>query len=100
MDQHRAHRSKLIVGFLKGAGATVLLLPPGCSELNPIEKVWDWIKRRWRRRVVLCEDKIKSGLPWMEEQIQAICQEAADVPGLIENFAESHFTEIRKILNE
>ena len=100
MDQHRSHISRDVVGFLQGEGAITLFTPPGASEFNPIERVWSWIKYRWRQRVILCPDKLHAGLGWMEEQIDAICKEAAEEEGLIERFATSHFPVIRSVLDQ
>ena len=55
MDNHKAHHSIKVRDYLVKKGATVLFLPVGLSELNPIERVWGIMKKKWANR--LCELK-------------------------------------------
>lgn len=47
LDNHRAHHAKDVVGWLGEKNYILHYLPPYSSELNPIERVWALMKRRW-----------------------------------------------------
>jgi transposase len=48
MDNARFHQKKALCEIAEQAGCQVLFLPPYSPDLNPIEKVWAWLKGRLR----------------------------------------------------
>nr|WP_245571956.1 IS630 family transposase [Conchiformibius kuhniae] len=44
MDNASFHKRVAVAGLLESKGHTVLWLPPYSPDLNPIEKVWAWVK--------------------------------------------------------
>ena len=100
MDLHRAHLAIIVRELLDQYGVNRLFTPPGCSELNPIERLWSWVKVRWRHRVVENYNVLTADLTWTENQIHEICQEAADTPFLIERLSTAHYGEVTKVLDE
>ena len=48
LDNHPAHTSKSIASKAHSMGIELLFLPPTASELNPIEVMWAYFKRKWR----------------------------------------------------
>lgn len=51
LDNHAAHRSKTSVNLANRLGIHLEFLPPTASELNPIERMWSYFKRRWRQKL-------------------------------------------------
>lgn len=47
LDNAKFHKSQLTIDLVQMAGCKLLFLPPYCPHLNPIEKLWATIKRRW-----------------------------------------------------
>ena len=46
MDNCSAHKGKWVAGALKKAGIVCLEAPPKSPDMNPIEQVWQWL-RKW-----------------------------------------------------
>jgi len=44
LDNHRAHYSYYFRDYAEENGMNLLFLPPGSSQLNPIETVWSMVK--------------------------------------------------------
>ena len=51
LDNHAAHRSGRIKNLAHRMGIELLFMPPTASELNPVEKMWSYFKRQWRKRL-------------------------------------------------
>lgn len=101
MDRHRSHTNKTRVAVLvKESGGKILLTPPGCCELNPIEKLWAWVKLKWRKRLVTNPGVENADEAWMQDQIMSICAEAAETHLLIERLSMSHFPVLRQVIDE
>jgi transposase len=49
LDNHTAHRSQKVRDLAFKLGIELLFLPPTASELNPIENMWSYFKRKWRQ---------------------------------------------------
>ncbi len=49
LDNARIHTSKLSLAFLKAGPFNVVYLPPYSPELNPIEKLWAYVKAHTRK---------------------------------------------------
>jgi transposase len=47
LDNATFHKSFLTIELVKMAGCKLLFLPPYSPHLNPIEKLWAVIKRKW-----------------------------------------------------
>jgi transposase len=52
MDNHSSHQSHHIKDILIQEGVELLYLPPYCSELNPIEKMWAYAKHYWKKEMM------------------------------------------------
>jgi transposase len=48
MDNLQVHKTKAVQGLFN-SGFESKFLPPQSCELNPIEKVWNIIKAKWRK---------------------------------------------------
>jgi len=51
MDNLNSHKNRDLMLHLKGHGIRVLFTPVGCSDLNPIEMVWNQFKHQWRKHL-------------------------------------------------
>ena len=51
MDNLNSHKNPKLTQHLNGHGIRVLFTPVGCSDLNPIEMVWNHFKHRWRKHL-------------------------------------------------
>ena len=49
MDNASFHSKKKLFSAAHNAGCKLLFLPPYSPELNPIEKLWAWLKRLLRK---------------------------------------------------
>lgn len=52
MDNHQSHHTDVVKEVIEKIGLDVLYLPLQTSELNPIERVWSILKRKWADKVV------------------------------------------------
>jgi len=62
LDNHAAHRSKLVKAFFEREGIIPLFTPPYSSPLNAIEHAWFCVKNEWAKqmaRVISVYDKTK-----------------------------------------
>ena len=51
LDNHGAHTSMKSINFANRMGIKFEPLPPTASELNPIERMWSYFKRKWRQKL-------------------------------------------------
>ena len=49
MDNASFHSKRRLISAAQKAGCKLLFLPPYSPELNPIEKIWAWLKRFLRK---------------------------------------------------
>nr|WP_242026969.1 transposase [Leptolyngbya sp. FACHB-17] len=57
----------------------MLFQPPHCPELNPIEQVWQYLKRRFRWRLPKTLEELRL---WMTQQLEALSpQTIASITG-------------------
>ncbi len=49
LDNASIHKGRRIAALAEQAGCELLYLPPYSPDLNPIELVWAWVKRRLRK---------------------------------------------------
>ena len=62
MDNCPCHNDKQALDAIEKAGAHVLFLPPYSPDLNPIEMVWNALKRRFERLTVSSVPEIRAAL--------------------------------------
>ena len=76
LDNGSFHKAKR----LQVPGNIVLLFqPPHCPELNPIEQVWQYLKRRLRWHLPQNLDQLQQ---WMSQQLEALsAQTIASITG-------------------
>ena len=58
MDNLSSHHSEKLQRMLDRRGITILYTPTGCSDLNPIELVWQQFKHLWRRHLFEHQDQV------------------------------------------
>jgi transposase len=58
LDNHTAHHAKGVLGLAFKLGIELLYLPATASELNPVEMMWAYFKRKWRQQLYDPELKI------------------------------------------
>ena len=51
LDNHKAHKNKGIIDFAHSLGFELEFMPPTASELNPVERMWAYFKRKWRQKL-------------------------------------------------
>ena len=49
MDNHSAHHTDSVTGYLARKKVTILFMPPYSSALNPIERTWNTFKHIWSK---------------------------------------------------
>lgn len=59
LDNATFHTSKRTQELVEQAGCELLFLAPYSPDLNPIEKLWANLKRRWRERGGSLDDLIR-----------------------------------------
>ena len=97
MDNHKSHHSYLVKDTAEELGFEVLCLPVATSELNPIERVWSLMKRKWAS-VLYSTTEIKTreqAMPALEAILDSI--PAATITKLARNDIS---TMIRYMLKE
>ena len=62
MDNCPVHKSKVTQKFTTEKNLKILFLPAYSPDLNPIENVWSWIKRKLRKKVFDSMDSLKEEL--------------------------------------
>ena len=62
MDNCPVYKSKVIQKFTPEKNLKTLFLPAYSPDLNPIENVWSWIKRKLRKKVFDSMDSLKEEL--------------------------------------
>jgi transposase len=75
-DNARIHRSEKVQGFLRQNAGRILLmyLPPYSPNLNPIERLWKWLKQQVIANVF---HPTKASI---EEAVGAFLSEIAQMP--------------------
>jgi transposase len=58
MDNHSSHQSHIVKNLLAEEEVEIMYLPPYCSELNPIEKLWALMKQYWKKEMMTFEGAI------------------------------------------
>ena len=51
MDNAAFHRKKVLRNFVSKVGCHLLFLPPYSPDLNPIERLWAWIKHKLKSAI-------------------------------------------------
>ena len=70
-DRHHAHTTRECREIMQKAGVNFLLTPPASSYFNPIERLWNWIKRKWRDK--LAEKVARTeNINWMSNELDII----------------------------
>lgn len=59
MDNHPAHKTELVINFMKENIINYLFLPPYSPELNPIEEAFSKIKRIIKKHKARTVDRLK-----------------------------------------
>jgi transposase len=70
MDNHSSHRSEDTINLFKDLGIEILFLPSYSSYLNPVERIWGWIKLKWRAFNMAMPDVHESD---RQKEIEQIC---------------------------
>ncbi len=52
LDNHSSHTAHDTAEVFKSKGSILLFLPPYSSYLNPVERIWGWIKIKWRAYIM------------------------------------------------
>lgn len=90
-DNAKPHRSRMVDEYLIEAGIERMVWPPRSPDLNPIEHVWDHLKRRVRSR-----NPSPSSL---EELETAVLEEWDNIPqDFIENLFKSMERRLRDVI--
>jgi transposase len=78
LDNHRAHHSKKVTKELEQYCFDTLFLPAYSCQLNPIERLWAQIKRRWGQTLLKKMGKIT--VPEAKDEINNICDTISREP--------------------
>ena len=65
MDNAPFHRREDIKELIEQAGHTILWLPAYSPDLNPIEKVWAWVKKKRQDWRLDCIDSLFFYFMWL-----------------------------------
>jgi len=78
-DNARIHRSQLVKDFLKEHRNALMLvhLPPYSPNLNPIERLWKWLKEK------VIANKFHPTKASIEEAVKDFLLEIADTPAAV-----------------
>jgi transposase len=75
VDNAKIHRSKLVQAFLVKQERILLIhLPPYSPNLNPIERLWNWMKK------TVIANRFHPTRASIEESIQAFLEEISKYP--------------------
>lgn len=78
VDNARIHRAKAIKDFLKEEDRVVLIpLPPYSPNLNPIEKLWKWLKQ------TVIANQFHPTRSSIEESMNQFLEEISRMPKLV-----------------
>jgi transposase len=56
MDNASFHRKTKLPQLAADCGCKIIFLPPYSPEFNPIEKFWNWLKRKLRKILPFFDD--------------------------------------------
>ena len=65
MDNATFHKRLDIQELIEEAGHTILWLPPYSPDLNPIEQMWAWVKRKRKEWRIDCIDTLFFYFLWL-----------------------------------
>ena len=65
MDNATFHKRQDIQALIEDAEHTILWLPPYSPDLNPIEQVWAWVKRKRKEWRLDCIDTLFFYFFWL-----------------------------------
>ena len=52
LDNHKAHKGKELKNICAANNVELLFLPPISSSLNPVERLWSWVKFKFSEHLV------------------------------------------------
>ncbi|KAL4469142.1 hypothetical protein ABPG72_005912 [Tetrahymena utriculariae] len=95
-DGAPAHRPKAVSDFIKENGYQIHIHPPNSPDLNPIEKIWGYMKQSIEKKVIhnkteledaifeewesLSLSKIQSSIDQLKQQIKLVIDEEGGLP--------------------
>lgn len=82
LDNARSHHRKDVKEKIEQLGMKGKWLPPYSPELNPIEEVFSWLKRRLRMMRIRVEKDLREGIEVLVEELR--------VKGVLERFKHSY----------
>ena len=91
LDNHGAHTSDKAVNFADKMGIKLEPLPATASELNPIERMWSYFKKKWRQKLYNPHFQITS-----RNSIDHIRQTLAEIEHLDKNLAKGPMKHMKK----
>lgn len=71
MDNYRVHHTKDVKNVLKNNNISVLYTPPYSPELNPIEEMFSWFKRRLRLKTIVTEKQLHYEIEQLTKEINS-----------------------------
>lgn len=71
MDNLRVHHTKDVKAVLNDNKVNVIFTPPYSPELNPIEEMFSWIKRKLRLKNIVTEKELKTELEQLTKEINS-----------------------------
>ena len=72
-DLHGSHTSQECRAEMDKAGVIYILLPLLSSPFNPIERLWSWVKRKWRDRLAETVGRTEN-VQWITAELDQICR--------------------------
>ena len=99
MDNLSVHHSKIVKEEFDNRWFMYQFLPPQSCELNPIERVWNLIKGKWRKNSYRILDIAKKKDDQLTATINAINGITADMdPDLMRKVARCNYEAMTKTL--